>query len=64
MCSLGFLALDYSSVEPVLASFGKVAIEAISDETQLLKCTSRLRKRAGRDNIVPIVSVDPTVEEG
>ena len=62
MCSLGFLALDYSSVEPVLASFGKVAIEDISDKTQLLKCTSRLQ--AGRDNIVPIVSVDPTVEEG
>ena len=51
-------------MEPVLASFGKVAIEAISDETQLLKCTTRLRKRDGRDNIVPIVSVDPTVEEG
>ena len=49
-------------MEPVLASFGKVAIEAISDKTQLLKCTSRLH--AGRDNIVPIVSVDPTVEEG
>lgn len=51
-------------MEPFLASFGKVAIEEISDKTQLLKCTSRLRKRAGRDNIVPIVSVDPTFEEG
>lgn len=64
MCSLGFLAWDYSSMEAFLASVGSVAIAELGDKTQLLECTSRLRKQARRDNIVPIVSVAPTLEEG
>jgi len=63
MCSLGFLAWDYSS-EAFLASVGSVAIAELGDKTQLLECTSRLRKQARRDNIVPIVSVAPTLEDG
>ena len=30
----------------------------------ILECTSRLRKQARRYTVVPIVSVDPTLEEG
>ena len=51
-------------MEAFLASFGRVAIPERGDKTQLLECTSRLRKQARRDNIVPIVSVAPTLEEG
>ena len=51
-------------MEAFLASVGSVAIAEMGDKTQLLECTSRLRKQARRDNIVPVVSVDTTLEEG